>query len=184
MRSLIIKILLLLLISATCAAQIKTSSTSVQLKTTSTGIALIKHFEGFKARSYKCPANVWTVGYGTTQNVTPGMVLTRSEAEVLLKRDLVRFEAYVNKVAERLIKWHEFDALVSFTYNLGYRIDDVMKEAIDRGNTRLVVIKILRYNKARVNGNLIVLQGLLKRRKAEAALYQNKVSSSLAKAFM
>lgn len=185
MKSIFIKILLLLLISATCVAQSKTNSPGkVQLKTTSVGVALIKHFEVFKARAYKCPANVWTVGYGSTQSVVPGMVLTKLEAEILLKKDLVRFELYVNKTAERLLKWHEFDALVSFTFNLGYRIDEVMKEAIDRGNTKLVVIKILRYNKARVNGSLVVLQGLLKRRKAEAALYQDKVSRSLALAIM
>lgn len=186
MKNILAKILLLILFTASITAQAKTTEPVVQTntarieRTTEVGISLIKYFEGLRLKTYRCSAGVLTIGIGHTgSDVFANQLITKVEAVLLLKKDLRRFENYVDKVAVRNIKWHEFDALVCFSFNLGYRIDAVMKEAINRSNTKLVLVKILRYNKAKVNGSYIVLNGLMKRRQAEAALYQNKLSNSM-----
>lgn len=146
---------------------------TAQQKTTQVGIDLIKYFEGFRGKAYLCPANVLTIGYGSTgMSVRPGMVITKYEAEKLLIKDVERFENYVNKV-ERRLRWHEFDALVSFTFNVGYRIKNELRMAVNTGNTQTVVYKLKQYSKAKVSGVLKVLPGLLKRRTAESFVYSN-----------
>lgn len=81
-------------------------------------IEKLKSFEGCKLKAYKCPAGVWTIGYGTTKGVYAGMVISYAEAERLLKRDLEVFENYVNKLGVCKTQGM-FDALVCFSYNLG-----------------------------------------------------------------
>lgn len=148
--------------------------TIAQQKTTQVGVDIIKYFEGFRAKSYLCPASVWTVGFGSTgTHVKPGMIITEYEAERLLIQDLGRFEKYVNRTAQRLLKWHEFDALVSFSFNVGYRLKDELKFAVNTGNTKVVVYKLMLYNKAKVKGTYQILPGLTKRRTAESSLYSN-----------
>jgi len=151
-----------------------------QPKTTAVGITLIKYYEGFRAQAYLCPASVWTIGHGHTGNdVYPGLRITKIEGERLLRSDLTRFENYVDRTIERQLRWHEFDAVVSFTFNLGYRINDELKYALDLGNTKIVVMKIMQYNKAKVKGRYIILSGLVNRRKAEIALYRNQISDGI-----
>lgn len=81
-------------------------------------ISKLKEIEGFSLKAYKCPAGVWTIGWGTTKGVHSGMVITYAEAEKLLKKDLSIFEFYVNKLGIAKTQG-QFDALVDFTYNLG-----------------------------------------------------------------
>jgi len=93
-------------------------------KTTGTkGIELIKSFEGLKLNAYICPAGVPTIGYGTTrvngQPVQMGSVITESQASGYLKSDLQQFESAVNAAVKVPLTQNQFDALVSFTYNLG-----------------------------------------------------------------
>ncbi|MDJ0691670.1 MAG: lysozyme [Xenococcaceae cyanobacterium MO_188.B32] len=83
------------------------------------GIALIKRWEGFRDKSYLCPGNVWTIGYGHTGTAKKGMCITRHEAEVLLRHDLRYFEAQVVKLVKVDITQNQFDALVSFAFNVG-----------------------------------------------------------------
>ena len=84
------------------------------------GIDLIKHFEGCRLTSYQDSVGVWTVGFGHTgSDVRPYMHITEEEAEQLLKDDLVRFEKCVNDLVKVDINQNEFDALVSFSFNLG-----------------------------------------------------------------
>lgn len=166
MKNVLLKISLIIFLCSGIAAQ---------NKTTEVGVSLIKYFEGLRTQSYRCSANVLTIGVGHTgSDVFENQVITKAEAIRLLKNDLRRFEFYVDKLSNRSITWHEFDALVSFSFNVGYRIDNVMKEAINRGATKLVVTKIMLYNKAKINGSLVILPGLMKRRKAETALYADK----------
>ena len=135
------------------------------MKTSQKGIELIKKHEGCRLSAYKCPAGVWTIGYGHTGGVTPGQTITGDYAETLLRSDLVKFELKVSKY-DPAYHWNqnEFDAMVSFAYNIG-SIDQLT----DRGTRSREVIaeKILQYNKA--NGN--VLNGLVRRRKEERALF-------------
>lgn len=135
------------------------------MKTSQKGIDLIKSFEGRRLDAYKCPAGVWTIGYGHTGNVHKGMAITQEAAEAFLREDLVKFELKVGKY-DSAYRWNqnEFDALVSFAYNVG-SIDQLT----DRGrrSREAIAEKILQYNKA--GGK--ALNGLIRRRKEERALF-------------
>lgn len=129
------------------------------------GIDLIKKYEGCRLISYKCPAGKWTIGYGHTAGVTSGMTITQAQANDFLKQDLVKFEQLVKKYN---VKYHwtqnEFDALVSFAYNVG-SINQLT--ANGTRTKQQIASKMLEYCKA--NGK--VLTGLLNRRKDEQALF-------------
>ena len=84
-----------------------------------TGIELIKKFEGCILKAYKCPAGVWTIGYGHTSGVKEGQNITKAKAEEFLKQDLKQFEVAVNNLVNVSLNQYQFDALVSFCYNLG-----------------------------------------------------------------
>jgi lysozyme len=144
-----------------------------QQKTTAVGISMIKQFETLYLHTYLCPSKILTVGYGHTgRDVYPGMLISEKQGELLLRNDLNRFENYVDETIERTMRWHEFDALVSFTFNVGH-VSDELKYALEVGNTKIVIMKIMQYNKGTVNKRKIVLSGLIRRRKAECALYDN-----------
>lgn len=135
------------------------------MRTGKAGIKLITQFEGCRLTAYKCPAGVWTIGYGHTQGVQPGQTITQAQAEQMLAADLGKYESNVNKYNAKY-KWSqsEFDALVSFAYNIG-SIDK-----LTAGGTRSrqeIADKMLLYNKA--NGK--VLSGLTRRRQAERELF-------------
>ena len=88
------------------------------------GLKLIKEFEGCKLKAYKCPAGVWTIGYGNTfypdgRKVKEGDVITQGEADNLLLSILDHFEKSTDSFTIDEISQHQFDALVSFAYNCG-----------------------------------------------------------------
>ena len=84
------------------------------------GLALIQRFEGLQLTAYVCPAGKWTIGYGCTTDVAPGMRITQAEAEQRLKEDLQGAENCVNHSLPGVhLTQGEFDALVSFVFNLG-----------------------------------------------------------------
>lgn len=135
------------------------------------GLALIKEYEGYKAVAYKCPAGVWTIGYGTTKDVKPGMKITKAEGESLLRRDLVRFQACVTKSVHVDLTQGQYDALVSLCYNIG--------EGAFRKSTLLKLLNQKRYDAACrqfdrwTKGGGKVLPGLVRRRNAEQALFND-----------
>lgn len=88
------------------------------MKSSNILIAKIKEFEGFRSQAYKCPAGVWTIGYGHTVDVKPGDKISEAEAERLLRKDLIHYEAFVESLNVSQ-KQEKFDALVDFAYNLG-----------------------------------------------------------------
>ena len=134
------------------------------------GLELVKSFEGCKLTAYLCPAKVWTVGYGSTgSHVSPGMVITKDQAEELLRSDLRRFEDYVAKECAPATD-NQFSALVSFCFNVG---EGALKSSTLRrlhleGNHDAAAGQFARWNK----GGGKVLPGLVRRREAEAALYR------------
>ena len=135
------------------------------MRTSQKGINLIKEFEGCRLKAYKCPAGVWTIGYGHTSNVKPNQSITREEAERLLREDLRMYEHHVENTV-RGLNQNQFDALVSFTYNCG----SGCLKLLTKGRTlKQIGEKIILYDKA--NGK--PLAGLTRRRKAEQALYQS-----------
>ena len=137
--------------------------------------ALIKHYEGCKLDAYLCPANIPTIGYGNTfyadgKPVKMGEKITKEQAEALLPNVVEKFAQSVNKAVKRVIKQHEFDALVSFTYNVG--IGNLGKSTLllkvnNNSPKEEIVAEFLKWNKA--GGK--VLDGLTKRRKSESYLY-------------
>lgn len=135
------------------------------MKISQKGIELIKKFEGCRLTAYRCPAGVWTIGYGHTGNVQEGQVITQNYAETLLRSDLVAYELKVSKYNPKY-KWrqHEFDALVSFSYNIG-SIDQLT--ANGTRNRKEIAEKMLLYN----NAGGKVLAGLKRRREAERELF-------------
>jgi lysozyme len=130
---------------------------------------LIKHFEGCELESYRCSANVLTIGYGTTKNVVEGMKISQHQAEELLMKDLEEFEEYVEDLIDVPLEQNQFDALVAWTYNLGPTNlkTSTLRKVLNKGAYDDVAEQIKRWNKA--NGK--VLKGLVRRRNAEAELF-------------
>lgn len=134
------------------------------------GLSLIKSFEGLRLKSYKCPAGIWTVGYGHTgPDVLPYMVITEQQAEELLRKDLEVFEDAVEAAVTVELNQNQFDALVCLAYNIGrgaFRSSTLVRllnneQYEDAGD------QFLRWNK----GGGQVLPGLVRRREAERALF-------------
>tara|TARA_B100000519_G_scaffold198053_1_gene206850 strand:- start:795 stop:1238 length:444 start_codon:yes stop_codon:yes gene_type:complete len=139
------------------------------MKTSAEGIALIKKFEGLELDSYQCSANVWTLGYGHTQGVAEGDSCSEEEAEIILVNDLKEFETYVNALVDVELDQNQFDALVAWTFNLGptnLRTSTLLKK-LNAGEYNDVPSEIKRWNRA--GGQ--VLDGLIRRREAEALLF-------------
>ena len=139
------------------------------MKTSPKGIALIKEFEGLRLKAYLCPGGVWTIGYGHTAGVKPGMTITEEQAEQFLKEDLIVFEKAVNN-QNLFINQNQFDALVSLIYNIGignFQKSTLLRKARINANDNSIMDEFLRwvYSKGRV------LPGLQRRRLSEMKLY-------------
>ena len=118
-----------------------------------------------------CPAGVLTIGYGHTgSDVKPGMVITESEADQLLKKDLYRFEMSVISLITRPLTQHEFDAVVSFCYNVGSGAleDSTFRKRINAGENKQRCFQE-EFPKW-VKGPNGPLPGLVRRRDAEVEL--------------
>jgi lysozyme len=139
------------------------------MKTNQAGIDLIKTFEGLKLKAYQDLVGVWTIGYGHTKTAAPGQTITEAQAENLLRQDLARFEKYVADLpgADKLNP-NQFAALVSLAFNVG-SFGNSLRAAIAAGDHDKIPAVIQLYNKA--GGK--VIPGLVRRRKAEAALFQS-----------
>ena len=143
------------------------------MKISAEGKALIKKFEGCKLDSYRCSANVATIGYGHTKGVSDGDSCTKDEADQMLAEDLEEFEGYVDKLVAVDLEQNQFDALVAWTFNLGptnLKSSTMLKE-LNAGNYAKVPSEMKRWNKA--GGD--TLEGLIRRREAEGLLWENKL---------
>jgi lysozyme len=136
------------------------------------GISLIKKFEGCELRSYQDAVDVWTVGYGHTKDVKPGQMITKEEAEEMLIEELTEYCSYVETAVEVPLHQNQFDALVSWTYNLGPTNlnSSTMLKKLNAGEYEDIPEQIKRWNKA--GGK--VLPGLERRRLAESLLFEGK----------
>lgn len=153
------------------------------MNTNAAGVALIKRWESLALEAYLCPANKWTIGYGHTGDVRPGMVITAHQAEAILDVDLDKFGRDVEFLTKGLtLNANEFSALVSFAFNLGSDIDaDDIAEGLGdstllkkllRGDKTGASREFIKWNKARnKKGELVVLAGLTARRMAERDLF-------------
>ena len=136
------------------------------------GISLIKKFEGCKLRAYQDAVDVWTIGYGHTKDVKAGDLITKEEAESMLMHELLEYCEHVEKAVDVELEQCMFDSLVSWTYNLGPTNlnSSTMLKCLNLGNYNGVPEQIKRWNKA--GGK--VLEGLVRRREAEALLFEGK----------
>ncbi|MDB4343330.1 lysozyme [bacterium] len=136
------------------------------------GLSLIKKFEGLELNAYQCAAGVWTIGYGHTKGVFEGQKITKAEADEMLVLEMEEYEKAVNDAVTISIDQCMFDALVSWTYNLGPSNlnASTMLKVLNSGNYDGVPEQIKRWNKA--GGK--VLEGLIRRREAEALLFEGK----------
>jgi lysozyme len=140
------------------------------MKTGQAGIELIKHFEGCKLTPYICPAGVLTVGFGHTgKDIIEDKVYSADEIEVLLVSDLAKFEVSVARLIKVGLTQNQFDALVSFSFNLGAGAlqSSTLRSKLNRGEYDGAADQFLRWNKSAGK----VLAGLTKRRIAERDLF-------------
>ena len=142
-------------------------------------VDLVKEFEGFRANAYRCPAGVWTIGYGTTAmagvGITPkdGMTISRSDAEAYLCATLNKFAEQIAPSITAPINENEFGAFVSLAYNIGpgaFKKSSALR-LFNAGDKEGAAKAILMWNKA--GGK--VLKGLTRRREAERKLFLTPV---------
>jgi lysozyme len=144
------------------------------MKTSDDGLALIEEFEGCVLHAYPDPGSggePYTIGYGHTRGVQPGDTCTRQQAADWLRQDVGEAEDAVNGLVQAPLEQHQFDALVSFTYNLG-------RGAL-ASSTLLRLLNVGQYDQAGpqfnrwVNGPNGPMPGLIRRRAAERALFES-----------
>lgn len=135
------------------------------MKISDNGLELIKKFEGCKLTAYRDPAGILTIGFGHTKGVKEGQKITKKKADELLREDVAFAESHVNGYLKKYkFTQNEFDALVSFAYNIG-SINQLTKNG--KRNKGVIADKMLLYTKA--DGKQ--LSGLVKRRRAEHDLF-------------
>lgn len=136
------------------------------------GIDLIKSFEGCILHTYKCPAGVYTIGYGSTgQFVKPGMTISLKQAESLLRVDLNRFEVAVNGLVQVPLTQAQYDALISLAFNIGVGAftQSTLLRKLNTGDYEGAANEFLRWTR----GGGKILGALVKRRKRERELFNN-----------
>lgn len=143
--------------------------------TNDAGLDIIKRQETLQLKAYKCPAGIWTIGYGHTEGVKQGQVITEHQADVLLQHDLGIAEAAVTELAPATLNENQFSALVSFTFNLGKPnlAKSTLLKRLKAGQLHTAANEFLKWNKAKdpKTGQLVVLPGLVKRRAEERELF-------------
>ena len=139
------------------------------MKSTNYALLLIKSFEQLRLNSYLCPAGKWTIGYGHTDGVNQGMLITEKTADAFLKQDIQKAEDEVNRIDADLTQ-EQFDALVSFVFNVGtqaFRVSTLRKLIERNPNDKKIADEFRRWVYA---GNTM-LPGLVNRREKEIQLY-------------
>lgn len=129
----------------------------------------IQEFEGLRLTAYKCPAGVWTIGYGHTKGVKMGQTITKAQAETLLRGDLLPCEEYVRGLNLELTQG-QFDALVDFCFNLGtaaLQRSTLLQKIRTKADEQTIRGEFAKW----VNAGGVRLQGLVKRRVWEADRY-------------
>lgn len=144
------------------------------MKVTEEALDLIREFEGFRGRAYRCPAGVWTIGYGHTAMagrpaVTAGMDISRAEADAILRADVATVAAGVRRHLRAPLSDSQFSALVSFAFNVGlgnFAASSVLR-SVNAGALDRVPARLMLWTKAKGR----TLAGLVRRRAAEAAMF-------------
>ena len=140
------------------------------MKIGSNGLDLIKNFEGLYLKSYKCPAGVWTIGYGTTgDDVFEGLKITQEQAESELVGDIDSVCDHVEQDITFPLSDNQFSAVVSLVYNIGISafLKSTILQKLNKGDISGSAKEFMRWNK--IKG--VASPGLTRRRKAEMDLF-------------
>lgn len=145
-------------------------------------VELIKESEGLRLKAYMPTKNDRpTIGYGHTKGVKMGMTITKAQAEQYLRDDLAWAESAVNRLVKVKINQNQFDALVSFVFNLGEAnfASSTLLRKLNNGDYEEAANQLLRWNKQRTaSGKLVVLDGLTTRRQKEKELFLTPVKKN------
>ena len=134
---------------------------------------LISSFEGFRTRAAMTPNGQWTLGFGHVATAREGLSVTRAEAEDLLRWDLLPIEDYVRTSALTPLTQSQFDALVSFAFNIGlenFKSSDTLK-FLNQGQPIAAALAMQAWRRARMNDRVLTIDALVRRRAAEMALF-------------
>jgi lysozyme len=148
------------------------------MKLNEKGTVLLHHFEGLKLKAYKCPADVWTIGFGNTfyedgSKVKQGDAVTKERASELFNSVAASFANQITGSIKAKLNENQFSSLVSFAYNVGvanFKKSTLLKKINIDKNDPTIFTEFLRWDKAAGK----VLAGLKIRREAEAKLYFEK----------
>lgn len=127
----------------------------------------LKQFEGYRAKAYRCPAGVWTCGYGHTKGVTARTVCDKKKAEEWLRADLAPIESFLSAVPEVCKSQGRFDACADFCFNLGtgaFKGSTLLRKIKERASASVIQLEFLKW----VYSNGKPLEGLKNRRRWEA----------------
>ena len=145
------------------------------MRMSAAGLATVKEFEGLRLKAYKCPAAVWTIGYGHTSAagapiVNPDLVITKDEAEEVLARDMEQYEEGVRKYVKVDLTQGQFDALVDFAYNAGVGAlqKSTLLKKVNAQKFDEVPAEFMKWTR----GGGKELPGLVRRRRAEVKLWR------------
>lgn len=156
------------LVESETAKWIKTHGGKMQIS--QSGIELIKAHEGCELTAYKDQGGVLTIGYGHTgQDFNDNSIWTQEQCDITLKNDLIRFEECVNRLVTVIINQNQFDALCSFSFNLGCRAlaNSTLLRLLNEGNPNGAALEFKKWDHIGAKE----IQGLLARRNDEATLF-------------
>ena len=142
------------------------------MKISDEGIQLIKKFEGCKLEAYQDAVGIWTIAYGRIKEVKEGDTCSQEQAEEWLHEELHEYQSYIEDMVEVSLLQNQFDALVSWVYNLGPSNlkSSTLLKVLNSGEYKNVPEQIKRWNKA--GGK--VLEGFTRRRNAEALFFEGR----------
>lgn len=147
---------------------------ALPMRTSGAGVELIKSFEGFRARATELPNGRWIVGFGHTRGARAGLRVTREEAELVLRHhDLRPIEDLITERVLTPLTQNEFDALVSFAFNIGADafLESNVLVLLNSGERSQAAEGMSAWRKGRVDGEIRVIDALVRRRAAEKALF-------------
>lgn len=153
------------------------------MRTSDAGLGLIRSFEGFRARAAKLPNGKWIIGYGHTDSARAGLRISRADADLLLRHhDLRKVEALIAARVLAPLSQNEFDALVSFAFNLGEEafLGSSVFALLNSGERLQAADAMSAWRKGRVDGEVRVVDALVRRRAAEKALFLEHPSGRVA----
>lgn len=151
------------------------------MKTGDTGLNLIKGYEGLRMSAHYTPNEEWTVGYGHTASARHGLSVTEGDAERLLRQDVQPIEKLIADTVRAPLNQNEHDAIVSLVFNIGeenWKRSTVLRK-LNEGDKLGAARAFEMWSKARVNGELVSLDGLVRRRAAEKSLFLMPTDASL-----